>query len=358
MTTLNFKETAELIAAVGNKLTVLVRGEPGIGKSSLGQYIRDKYYPSYNLIMFDAAVRSEGDVALPWLMEVNGKQVTTYAPTELFGLHLEGPSILLIDELTKGTPSTINALLPAMLERRFNSIPFHPDTIVMCTGNLSTDLVGDSLLAHALNRVMDITMRKPLLVNEEGRPSEWLQDYAIPMGAPVAAIGFCVEYPQIFADYHEGTRNNPYIYRPGNVTSQFVTPRSFSKLIFEHLPQRNNMSQNSFYAGMVGLVGKACADSFMLYLQLESDLPTTMEVLDDPMNCRLPATPVSQLMMCYRLAQSVRKPTVDKVVVYVRRLTGELRALFTHIVTTQQAALLPDMLRLRMLADNQDVRTA
>ena len=358
MASLNFKQTADLISSVARDITVLVRGGPGIGKSSLGQYIKEQHFPDHNLIMFDAAVRSEGDVALPWLVEINGHRVTTYAPTELLGLHLPGPSILILDELTKGTASTINALLPAILERRFNGTPFHPETLVIATGNLTEDLVGDDLPAHALNRMMDITMRKPKLSDENGLPTEWLSDYAIPKGAPASVIGFCLEYPQIFAEYSDNTKNNPYIYRPGEVTGQFVTPRSFSQLIFKMLPRRSSMSSEAFRAGMVGLVGEACATSFDTFLKIEQDLPPTSEVLADPMNCRLPARPIESLMMTYRLAQTVDRKTLDRVVPYVKRMKGEVRALFTHIVTTQQASLILPMMKLGMLKDNAELRTA
>lgn len=358
MQVLNFKETASLLTVMGKSLTVMVRGEAGIGKSSLGAYLKETEFPNHNLIMFDASVRSEGDVGLPWLVEINGKQVTTYAPSELFGLHLDGPSIVVIDELTKAGPGMINQLLPVLLERRFNVNKLHPDTILFCTGNLTSELLGDVLPAHALNRVMDITMRKPRLVDEQGYPGEWLKDYAIPRGAPVSAIGFCLEYPQIFADYSESSSNNPYIHKPGNVTGQFVTPRSFSNLIFELLPRRDRLSSNVFFAAMVGLVGIACAESFNTYLKVEMDLPTTVQVLEDPVECRLPNKPVERLMMTYRLAQGVSAQNIDKIAAYVKRFGGETRALFTYLVSTDKPALNGHLARLKLLQDLTALRTA
>ena len=355
---MNFKETASLLAAVGKEITVMVRGEAGIGKSSLTQYLKETYFPGHHTIMFDASVRSEGDVALPWLAEINGKQVTTYAATELFGLHLEGPSIICLDEFTKASPGVINSLLPVLLERRFNTQKLHPDTILFATGNLSSELLGDVLPAHALNRMMDITMRKPRLVREDGTPDEWLNDYAIPRGAPVSLIGFCLEYPQIFQDYSDSVRNNPYIHKPGNVTGQFVTPRSLTHLAFNLLPKRDKLAHNVFYQGMCGLVGQACADSFSVYLKLEADLPPTREVLASPKECRLPVKPVERLMMTYRLAQTVQAESLPKVVEYVKRFDGEMRVLFTNIVSSNSPALIPALVRMKMTADMQDLMTA
>lgn len=354
---LNFNQTVDLVDAVGKEISVFVRGETGIGKSSVGYALKERH-PNHHLIMFDCTVRSEGDVALPWMVEINGQRVTTYAPTELFGLHLDGPSIVCFDEITKGTPGMRNSVLPVLLERRVGVQNLHPDTIVFATGNLDTELLGDQMEAHAKNRMMDITMRKPRLVGADGRPDEWLRDYAIPRGAPVSAIGFCMEYPQIFQDYSEEVRNNPYIHKPGEVAGQFVTPRSFTKLLFNLLPKRNMLPEQVFYEGMVGLVGKACADSFNVYLKVEADLPQTVEVLDSPTTCRLPKKPVERLMMTYRLAQTTQAANIAKMTEYVKRLEGEMRALYCHLVSTNSCYLLPHLHRAGMMHDLQALRTA
>lgn len=361
---LAFKEVAELIAAVGKEITVLVRGPMGSAKSSLVYYLRDNYYPEHDVMIFDCAMRSEGDVALPWLVEINGVKTTVYAASELFGLHTGRPILLVADEIGKASLAIINSLLPAILERRFGMIPFHKDSILFCTTNLSEELVGDNIPPHGHNRMMDVEMRKPRVVEttEVGRrPIEWLADYAIPRGLCAPAIAFCMEKPEIFQDYDPvNARTNPYIYKPGAVHGQFVTPRSATKLFFEHLPKRDKMSNNAFYAGMVGLVGPAMAKDFEAFLATDAELPTTEEILADPANARLPNKAVECLMLVYRLGMSVSKASIDRIAVYVWRLNGENRALFTHIVTTgtKTISLMPDMYRLGFMEDNKALRTA
>jgi hypothetical protein len=120
------------------------------------------------------------------------------------------------------------------------------------------------------------------------------------------------------------------------------------------------MSSNAFYAGMEGLVGTAMAKSFEAFLVIEADMPTTAEILNDPYNTRLPKTNVEQLMMVYRLGMNVGKQTVDRVAAYVKRMNGENRALFTHLVTNSASSvgLVQDMYRLGFIEDNKDLRTA
>jgi hypothetical protein len=127
-----------------------------------------------------------------------------------------------------------------------------------------------------------------------------------------------------------------------------------------HLPKQNEMSENAFFAGMVGLVGKACAIDFMTFLKLESTLPDTALVVADPAGAPMPNGPVCQLMMTYKLAYTVKAPTVNQIVAYVKRLDGEMRGLFTHIVTSTSGTigLIPHLQKLGMLADNVNLRTA
>jgi len=357
---LSFKECAELIYAVGESQTVMVEGPMGTGKSALGKYIIEKYLPDHNLIIFDCSVRSEGDVALPWLVEINGQKITTYAPTELLGLHLDKPSLIILDELPKAPPLLLNQMLPLFLERRFNNMPLKAGTFICATGNLASELLGDSLPDHVLNRLMIVEMRKHMVVDDQGRPDEWLRDFAIPAGMHPAATAFVIEFPQIFAEHSEATKNNPYIHHPGQVAGQFVTFRSFFNMAMNHVPKRTQMSENAFFAGMVGMVGKACATDFLTFLRTDLDMPRTEDIVADPTNCRLPHNKVEELIMVYRLAQQVSAKTISQIVTYVKRMDGEQRALFTYLVTNTPGtiSLLPQMYRLGMINDNADLRTA
>jgi len=358
---LNYQEVVSLIGAVGASTTVLVQGEKGIGKSSTIHSIQAEHFPDHHKIVVDCTTLSEGDLGLPWKVTINDKDVTSIVPTEMLGLHLEQPSVICLDELTKcSSQSVMNSLLPIITERRFGTHKLHPETVVYGTGNLVTELLHDTLPEHVLNRIMLVQQRKPKLVDEQGNPTEWLADYAIPRGIAPSMLVFCREFPQIFADYTPETQNNPYICKPGKMQDQFVTPRSFTNFCFNLLPKRKYITDKVFYEAMVGLVGKAAATQINVFLKTEADLPATATIVADPAGTPLPKSPVQQLMLIYRLAYGAGPQLIDATIHYVKRFNGEMQALFTHIVTSTPGllCLMPKVRTAGMIRDAASLRQA
>lgn len=358
---LNFNQTVELCYRMAKEVAVLVLGETGIGKSSIAKAMMERYLDGqkYNLIIFDCSARTEADVGLPWLATINGKPVTVYAPSELFGLHLDGPSIVLLDELTKAPKSLFDMLLPVLLERRVSMQYAHPDSFFIATGNLAEEGLGDNIQAHQLDRMMQVTMRKPRLVDENDQPIEWLADYAIPRKLPASAIAFCQRKPEIFADYTPGI-NNPYINKPGVIEGKFCTPRSFTRLCFNVLPKRQFLDAATFYAACVGMVGEATTEAFFVFLNTEDKLPPLDVVRHDPLNSDLPNAGIEELMMTYKLAYTTTRTVLPADAAYIRRMGGECLPIFNHIVTSSRdtAHLIPDCSRLGLTRDSQAIHTA
>lgn len=360
MSTLNFNEVVHLISTIGKDKTVLVSGEMGIGKSSIPAAIcAQPEFADYNLVHFDCTTRSEGDLGLPWKSTINGHAVTQYAATEFLGLHLDKPTLLNFDELAKASRSVRNSVLPIILERRFGTQYLHPDSVVMATTNLASELLGDELQPQQRNRMTEVVLRKPKLASELGQPDEWLRDYAIPKGLDPVAVAFCLERPQIFADYSEGSQN-PYIHRPGVVQGQFVTPRSFTDAMFKILPKRQALGDTLLYAALEGTIGTAATVDFVSFLRTDADLPRTADIVKKPAKAALPKSKVGELILVYRLAMQASKPTIDALAEYVHRMQAEKVALFTHIVASSRGtmALLPDLMRLGLIAEAQELRTA
>ena len=161
-TTINLSEAENVIATVGTKLTVHLRGQPGIGKSTLLTTLA-KRFPDHVPVYIDCADLDLGDLAMP---AMNHEQKTTaFYPNERFAIQCVWSSAVCSSDLiTKASEPVKNMLLPVMLERRLGAVEFHPDSIVFSTGNLTTDGVGDNMKAHAKNRVTSMVVRNP---NEE-----------------------------------------------------------------------------------------------------------------------------------------------------------------------------------------------
>ena len=165
MSEINFGKTVSLAQAAKLILATpmnryMLRGEPGIGKSSLLKSLSAKL-PEHEVSYIDVPNMDLGDIAMPVIDRET--KTTAYYPNSRFKLHLGKPVITMLDEYTKGADPIKNMLHP-MLEvanPRLGDISLHPESITFLTGNLSSDGVGDSLKAHSMNRIIPLHVRKP-----------------------------------------------------------------------------------------------------------------------------------------------------------------------------------------------------
>ena len=159
MYALSLDQVTNGIKQGGNKRTVLVQGDMGNAKTSILNVLA-KELPTHTACYFDCTTKDLGDIMIPKMADVDGKNYVTYATNEELGVHLNKPIILMIDEFGKANPAVKNALLRVIQERMIGSYTLHPDSIVFATTNKGSEGVGDMLPPHARNRMTVIQVRK------------------------------------------------------------------------------------------------------------------------------------------------------------------------------------------------------
>ena len=111
--TLTLKQAANLILT-NPQTRFMVRGEPGIGKSTMLSYLAGQLAATHNAAYIDVPNMDLGDIAMP---VVNHEQrVTCYYPNSRFRLHEGKPVIIMLDEFTKGADPIKNMLHPMLEE--------------------------------------------------------------------------------------------------------------------------------------------------------------------------------------------------------------------------------------------------
>lgn len=315
-------QCATLIRTCGSTNTFIVRGRPGIGKSSILPMIASAL-PDYLPCYIDVANLDLGDLGMPVIDRE--KMVTQYAPNARFGIG-EGqtrPVILMLDELGKASRPVLNMLLPVILEDRLGDRELPTGSIVFATTNLDTDGVGDNIPAHAYNRmtelVVDITV------------DEWLE-WAASNDISPEVMAFAKQTSEVFQCYTELGKNekNPYIFNPltGNVRT-FCSPRSLAKA--SNLIKMRNVLGDTLLPALIGTIGESAARQMEALVSLSDQLPTFESIVKDPLKAKIPDNDsVSALfILAFMLASRVTADNIDAVMAYVGRWTHfEAHALF------------------------------
>jgi len=318
-------QAATVIATVGRNVTFMLKGQPGIGKSSILKMLATQL-PDYHVAYVDVTNLDLGDVAMPVIDRE--LMVTNYAPNARFGLARtqHKPVLLMLDELTKATKPILNMLLPIILERRLGDVALPEGSIVFATGNLESDGVGDNLPGHAHNRMTVLDIANP-------DADSWLQ-WAMSNDIAPEVMAFAKQYPQVFERYDQISGDNYYIYNPlKGQTKAFCSPRSLEKA--SHIIKARAVLGDALLPALIGTVGEAAARDMEAMTALADQVPSFDAIIKNPDNCRLPDGVGAYFLVSFMLAGRVKQDTMDAVMTYVSRFESfEAKALFLSSVAS------------------------
>lgn len=345
---LSFTQVLNLIAAVGDKRTVIVEGENGIGKTALFHALKKhpKFADHIAVDPVDCTQLSDGSVWMPDLDRENG--VSRELPNERFGvskvnqLGVNGakPIMVFLDEIAKAPQFIKNVLAPIIYERRVGNYHMPEGSVVFCATNLAVEGLGDSIQAHLRNRLVFVKMRKPTA-------GEWVQ-WAIDKGVNASVIAFVNSYAQVmdsFLDYekggkHEGKqqdKDNGYIFNPRSMALAYATPRSLVAAGDVLDAGDGVLDDETLEAALVGTVGATTAESLSSFVRFGRDICSLERVLKDPATAPLSDNPTAQLVQVFQFVSRVdTREDAEKVVEYVWRMRAEMQSIFCNSVAQSQ----------------------
>lgn len=326
---LNLKQVKNLISSVGKDVTVHVEGSPGIGKSSI-LWSMAEAMPDHIPVYIDCADLDLGDLAMPVINHET--KSTAYYPNERFQLHQGKPLIIMLDELTKANEPVKNMLMPVLLERRLGAVKFHPDTYVFSTGNLATDGVGDSLKAHARNRITVVQLRN-------STDDEWIE-WAVENDIAPEVMAWVKQFPHCLAMYQDASqKDNEYIYHPRKMQDAFVTLRSLAKAS-PIVKARHALGYETTLAALTGTIGEAAARDMQAYFSLADGLPSREAIYTAPESAPVPSDPAARVILVLRELVSLKEEHFKAWMTYLKRLPKEQQALFaTSVMASSRRAM-------------------
>lgn len=316
----SLSEFAKGIGVVGQNVTIIGQGEPGIGKSASLKVLQQSY-PEYEIAYIDCTLLDLGDFALPFTTEEQQMRVTRFAPNARFKMHMGKPVLVMLDEIGKAMKAVKNVLLTLMLEHRIGDNYLPAGSIVFGTTNLLTDGVGDMLEAHARNRVALVTVRKP-------DADEWI-DWAIGNDIAPEVIAWVKQFPHALASYTDASqKDNPYIFNPTRAgMGAVVTPRSLEKA--SHIAKRRGELGDALTISLLtGTIGESASRDMQAFFTVVDKLPTWDAILNSPTTAKLPDDTVARCILVFSAITRVEKESLAKWMTYLQRMDKEWQALF------------------------------
>ena len=332
--TVTIKELRTIIPAIGAELTPIIQSEPGCGKTSLLSMIAmdngDKWRSpadgtsidgdKFDYIYVDCPVKDMSDIGMT-IPNHASKQLEYYV-SSLFNLDDPKPKVILLDEFMKA-PKLLQVIFTRlMLERMAGDRALTKGSIVFGTSNNASDGVGDSMLAHAGNRVCIMRMAKPT-------PDEWLS-WATENSISRVIRAWVSMFPRCLASYTDGQQSdNPYIFKPSMTSLSFVSPRSLAKADVI-VRNRDRIGDNGTKVALAGTIGASAAADMSAFLSLEKTLSDFKDIIKDPMSIDVPKEISAQLMLMFQAIDTLEtQDQLTKFMQFVERIpSAEVQSVF------------------------------
>ncbi len=339
--TVNIEQLAAMIPVMSvtapdadDHVTPVIVSEPGVGKTSILKLIAESngdkwrragdHFESdkYDYIYVDCPSKDFMDIAgtIPNHIE---KSLEQYVGA-LFKLNSPKPKCIMLDEVFK-VPKLMGVLFTRLqLERMVGDRPLPVGSMVFATSNNSSDGVGDSMQAHQGNRVCIMRMEKP----DARRWNKWAGENGI--SSTIRA--FVAMNPRVLNSYMDGGQeNNEFIFNPTKPTQtvSFISPRSLAKCN-RIVKNRNVWGKAAADVALAGTIGASGAKLLSVFIDMESQVMPTKDIIADPMGVTVPEDVAALCMIMINAVDDIQtQDDLSKFMQFVQRMKqSELQSLF------------------------------
>ena len=193
MDTKTFIEVAKLLPS---NISILAKGETGIGKSDIFKQISK--HLGLDVIDRRLSQMQEGDlIGLPELVD----GVTRFAPPDWYMRACREPVVVFLDELNRAVPELQQCAFQIILDRELNGHKLHPETRIYAAVNEGSDF--------QVNEMDPALLRRFFVVDLEPTTEDWLS-WARSAKIDSTITAFIKKYPAHLK--HDGTRQPGKVY--------------------------------------------------------------------------------------------------------------------------------------------------
>lgn len=314
-----------ILCALEARQSVLLIGDPGVGKSALLEQI-SKARGRKNVVLLGSTIDSTDMSGTPFV-NPGGKGKDAYLERHLIPelrLACEEGVDLFLDELAMAASVVQGAMMRTTFNRMCGDRPLHPDTaVVLATNPEEQAPAGVSISAPMMGRVQFMRLRP---TNEE------VLEFISKLGEDGSLVR---EEARDFADTCNVMPDLLQIDCPSDAVAgnkPWGAPRAWERAIRTRAAARK-MGYDSITVNQVtaGSVGMALSISYAAILDIRAKLPSVQEIANDPDKARIPQDKKQQIGAA-SLIPRVADVNTHAAWVYTSRLSPEMAAACARIL--------------------------
>ncbi len=319
---IDINDAAQVVAAYGDKITPILIGEPGIGKSAVLETLKTTLGDEYDYIYIDCPVMDLSDI----MMRVPNKETGTLEQyvASIFKLGNGRKKVIMLDEFMK-SPKLLQIIWMRLVNDRYLGDEYI-DGYLFATSNHATDGVGDSMLAHGSNRVMKFYVNKP-------NHKKWLVWASENNISPFVRAWVAMNPSCLASFYDGGQEDNPNIFNPNKPKDSYVTPRTLAKSHYV-VAKRDQMGDRLTEAALAGLLGLSAAQSMTATFALQGELVPVPEIIKDPEGVRVPEKLAALFLTMFNAVDVIEtQDDLSQFMKFIKRVnSAELQSVFFTIL--------------------------
>jgi DNA polymerase III delta prime subunit len=296
-----------------NMPNFLFTGPKGIGKTEISKEIAQIIKMRCLVIDAPNFDISDGGIPMP-----NGDGTVSFLPNKDYNLHIDEPQLIVIDEGLKAgnmASAAFNPLL-AQGEKYFGGIKVHSKCVIILTGNMPEEGLGDVLHDHTNNRIVALHIKSPTT-------EEWVEDFAIANSAHPLVMAYATRTPQIFQSYKdlaEGESNTRiWNKKIKNKGVSVCTPRSMfeaSGIMYAYTD--GHISLRMLEATLEGCIGVTASREMVTFLKHYKEIPTPEAIRENWRTAVQPSNASGQMLVAMAALTWVQDADdLDKFIQYI-----------------------------------------
>ncbi|PRY38507.1 dynein-related subfamily AAA family protein [Spirosoma oryzae] len=308
-----------------NNHNLLVKGAPGIGKTSIIEAVcRETLWTDglpYELMVMHPVVSDPTDFkGLPVFQD--GK-----ARFEPYGdllrlINADRPLLCFIDDIGQAAPAVQASLMQLLLARSIGEHKVSNHVIFMAATNRKSDNAGVSgILAPVMSRFKVVA---DLEVNAE----DWTK-WAIGAGMPTTLIQFIRFRPAVLEDEEKN--------RATRDMTNVVNPRTLAAV---GILQNDNLPHHLEHESFKGAAGEAFASEYGGFLRIYRTLPDVDRIMTHPDEVAVPDEAMTQFALSGALIDRATKDTIDNILRFIGRLPKDIEVMTMKLLDERKPELL------------------